>query len=281
MRIRLNPDMPANPLVLVADDEPAMNDLVAGYLRAMAKPKFDVIQAHDGGEAWKLARMHLPDLVVLDVMMPEMSGWEVCKKIREDVAFAHTGVVMLTGIGQTLNAITSPLYEADAYIDKPFDPSELEEKVRHTLKMRAEAREAVDRPSMSTFSDDPAPKAPTKKAPAKKAATKQAPAKKAPAKKAPAKKAPAKKAPAKKAPAKKAPAIKSPVIKAPAKKAPAKKAPAKKAPAKKAPAIKAPAKKAPAIKAPVKKAPAIKAPVKKASVKKAPVKKAPAKKTRR
>jgi CheY-like chemotaxis protein len=246
--------MPANPLVLVADDEPAMNDLVAGYLRAMAKPRFDVIQAHDGGEAWKLARMHLPDLVVLDVMMPEMSGWEVCKKIREDVAFAHTGVVMLTGIGQTLNAITSPLYEADAYIDKPFDPSELEEKVRHTLKVRAAAREAVDRPSLSTFSDDSAAKPRAKKTPAKKTPAKKAPAKQAPAKKAPAKKAPAKKTPAKKTPAKKAPAKKAPAKKAPAKKAPAKKAPAKKAPAKKTPAKKTPAKKAPAKKAPAKKA---------------------------
>ena len=95
------------PLVLVADDEPSMLELVARHLRTMSDPKLEVIQASDGEEAWRLAREHLPDLVVLDVMMPGMSGWEVCRKIREDVALAHTGVVMLTGIGENLNQMTS------------------------------------------------------------------------------------------------------------------------------------------------------------------------------
>jgi DNA-binding response OmpR family regulator len=139
-----------NPLILVADDEPAMNEMVTRHLRAMTNPKVDVVQASDGAEAWRLARKHLPDLVVLDVMMPEMSGWEVCRKIREDIALAHTGVVILTGIGETLNSLTSPLYEADAYIDKPFQANELHAKVRETLKLRQSAREGVDRPS-STF----------------------------------------------------------------------------------------------------------------------------------
>jgi DNA-binding response OmpR family regulator len=274
---------PSNPLVLVADDEPSMLELVARHLTTMRDPSLEVIQARDGEEAWKLAREHLPDLVVLDVMMPGMSGWEVCRKIREDIALAHTGVVMLTGIGENLNQLTSPLYGADAYIDKPFEFEEFDDKVRDTLSARAPQREGVSRPSINGTSGgvNPAPleedegsarksskkASAKKKAPAKKAAAKKAPAKKAPAKKAPAKKAPAKKAPAKKAPAKKAPAKKAPAKKAPAKKAPAKKAPAKKAPAKKAPAKKAPAKKAPAKKAPAKKAPAKKAPVKKAAKK--------------
>ncbi len=203
----------SNPLVLVADDEPAMNELVARHLRSLTNPKVDVIQANDGAEAWRLARQHLPDLVVLDVMMPEMSGWEVCRKIREDVAFAHTGVVMLTGIGETLNSLTSPLYGADAYIDKPFQAEELHEKVRATLSARASQREGVDRPSSATNLDEILRAKPLAKTSGKKPAPKKAAAKKAPAKKAPAK--PAKKAPAKKAPAK-------PVKKAPGKK-PAKK----------------------------------------------------------
>jgi DNA-binding response OmpR family regulator len=144
---------PSNPLVLVADDEPAMNELVARNLRAMTNPKLDVVQANDGAEAWRMARQHLPDIVVLDVMMPEMSGWEVCRKIREDVALAHTGVVMLTGIGETLNSLTSPLYGADAYIDKPFQAEELQAKVRETLRARASQREGIDRPSSTTSLD--------------------------------------------------------------------------------------------------------------------------------
>lgn len=221
----------SNPLVLVADDEPAMNELVARHLRSLTNPKVDVIQANDGAEAWRLARQHLPDLVVLDVMMPEMSGWEVCRKIREDVAFAHTGVVMLTGIGETLNSLTSPLYGADAYIDKPFQAEELHEKVRDTLSARASQREGVDRPSSATNLDEILRAKPLAKTSGKKPAK---PAKKAaPAKKPAAKKAVAKKAPAKKPAPKKAPAKKPVAKKAPAKKAAAKKAPAKK-PAKKA-----------------------------------------------
>ncbi len=94
----------SNPVVLVADDEPSMLELVAQHLKTLEDPQLVVIEASDGEQAWKLAREHLPDLVVLDVMMPGMSGWEVCRKIREDVALAHTGVVMLTGIGENFES---------------------------------------------------------------------------------------------------------------------------------------------------------------------------------
>src|SRR6201986_1180073 len=103
------PNETAPPLVLVAEDEPTMLELVTRHLRSLPDLKLDVIEASDGDEAWQLAKEHLPDLVVLDVMMPGMSGWEVCRKIREDGALAETGVVMLTGIGENLNQMTSPL----------------------------------------------------------------------------------------------------------------------------------------------------------------------------
>jgi len=256
----------STPLVLVADDEPSMLELVARHLRTMNAPKLEVIQASDGEEAWRLAREHLPDLVVLDVMMPGMSGWEVCRKIREDVALAHTGVVMLTGIGENLNQMTSPLYGADAYIDKPFEFDDFDDKIRDTLKARTKQREGIVRPPINgtagaakPMSADegravrpakPAAKPAAKKAEPKKAAPKTKTVAKPAAKKAApkpvAKKAPAKKAPAKKAPAKKAPAKKPAAKKAPAKKAVAKKSAAKSA--KKAPAKKPAAKKSAAKK---------------------------------
>jgi DNA-binding response OmpR family regulator len=136
----------APPVVLVADDEPTMLELVARHLRSMDRPKIEVIEASDGDEAWRLARERLPDLVVLDVMMPGMSGWEVCRKIRQDAALAHTGVLMLTGIGESLNEATSPLFGADEYIDKPFDFEQLDEKILAVLRRRASQREAVPRP---------------------------------------------------------------------------------------------------------------------------------------
>jgi len=136
----------APPVVLVADDEPTMLELVARHLRSIEEPRMEVIEASDGDEAWRLARERLPDLVVLDVMMPGMSGWEVCRKIRQEAALAHTGVLMLTGIGENLNEATSPLFGADEYIDKPFDFEKLDEKVVEILERRAAQREAVPRP---------------------------------------------------------------------------------------------------------------------------------------
>lgn len=132
------------PLVLVADDEPTMREMVAHHLRTLTSPKLEVIEAGDGEEALRVARERLPDLVVLDVVMPEMSGWEVCKKIREDVSLAHTGIVMLTGIGHRVNELTSPLW-ADAYIDKPFEFGELDTKVKEALAARAKFRQGVPR----------------------------------------------------------------------------------------------------------------------------------------
>jgi DNA-binding response OmpR family regulator len=242
------------PLVLVADDEPSMLELVARHLRTMNDPKLEVIQASDGEEAWRLAREHLPDLVVLDVMMPGMSGWEVCRKIREDVALAHTGVVMLTGIGENLNQMTSPLYGADAYIDKPFEFEDFDDKIRGTLEGRTKQREGVVRPPIngtagaakplpageggarSTRSVKAAPKA-APKAAAKPAAKPAAKKKAAPAKAAAKPAAKKKAAPAKKkAVVAKKPAAKKPAAKkaAPArKKAAAKKPAAKKSAAKK------------------------------------------------
>jgi CheY-like chemotaxis protein len=123
-----------NYLVLVADDEPSTRALVADHLRNRG---YQIIEASDGDEAWDLAQEHLPNLIILDVMMPGMSGWEVCRRIREAVSLAHTGVIMLTGIGEHLNAMTSPLYGADAYVDKPFDFRDLDAKVADSLASRS------------------------------------------------------------------------------------------------------------------------------------------------
>jgi DNA-binding response OmpR family regulator len=142
-------------MVLVADDEPQMLELVTRHLRSI-NPKLEVIEASDGDDAWRLARERLPDLVVLDVMMPGMSGWEVCRKIRQDAALAHTGVLMLTGIGESLNEATSPLFGADEYIDKPFEFEQLDEKVMSVLRRRAAQREAVPRPVANSAPASPA-----------------------------------------------------------------------------------------------------------------------------
>ncbi|HTU59039.1 MAG TPA: response regulator [Polyangiales bacterium] len=121
------------PTVVIADDDLEILTMVRTLLR---RRDVKLIEASDGEEAMRLIRENEPDLVVLDVMMPGMSGWEVCKGIREDAALSATGVIMLTGIGERLNEMTSPLYGADAYLDKPFDMSDLDEKVSEVLAER-------------------------------------------------------------------------------------------------------------------------------------------------
>jgi DNA-binding response OmpR family regulator len=121
------------PTVVIADDDLEILTMVRTLLR---RRDVKLIEASDGEEAMRLIRENEPDLVVLDVMMPGMSGWEVCKGIREDAALSSTGVIMLTGIGERLNEMTSPLYGADAYLDKPFDMSDLDAKVSEVLAER-------------------------------------------------------------------------------------------------------------------------------------------------
>jgi DNA-binding response OmpR family regulator len=187
-------------VVLVADDEPSTLALLGRHLRSKG---YSVLEATDGDQAWELAHEHLPHLVVLDVMMPGMSGWEVCRKIREAVSLAHTGVIMLTGIGETLNEMTSPLYGADAHLDKPFEFAELDRRIVDTLERRqagalgrADGALAEDgtvsfskpivkaKPSLAKTASKSAAPPQSNKGKPKKAAAK---AKKAKAKKAPAK----------------------------------------------------------------------------------------------
>jgi DNA-binding response OmpR family regulator len=146
-----------------------------------------------------------------------MSGWEVCKRIREDISLAHTAVLMLTGIGEKVNELTSPLYGADAHIDKPFEFEDLDVKVRETLAARSSQRGEIPHTNGTSGVAEPAGPGPAKaKAKSKPAKKKAAPKKKAAAKKK-AKAAPKKAK--KKAASKKKSAPKAASKKKPAKKA--------------------------------------------------------------
>jgi DNA-binding response OmpR family regulator len=119
--------------ILVADDDLEILGLVARHLQ---RSNATVLQASDGDEALKLARRERPHIIVLDVMMPGMSGWEVCRAVREDEDLRGTGVLMLTGIGERLNEMTSPLYGADDFLDKPFELAELDRKIEAVRQKR-------------------------------------------------------------------------------------------------------------------------------------------------
>ncbi len=118
------------PLVMTADDDPEIRHILSAVLKPL---DCDVIQAEDGEQALEQIITEKPDLVVLDVMMPTLSGWEICKYIRSKPEYADTKVLMLTAIGKTVNEMTSPLYGADAYHDKPFDIEEVRGTIQRLL----------------------------------------------------------------------------------------------------------------------------------------------------
>ena len=123
-------DTREKPLLLIADDDP---ELMGILLKRLQNLDGEIITATDGEKALETIRAERPDAVILDVMMPRKNGWEVCKAIRQEDDIKGTGVIMLTGIGSSLNEMTSPLYGADEYLDKPFNFSELIFKIQRLL----------------------------------------------------------------------------------------------------------------------------------------------------
>jgi DNA-binding response OmpR family regulator len=124
---------PKKPVLLIADDDPEILTMLS--LR-LGKKGYTVIEAVDGVQTLRQAREKQPDLV-LDVMMPGKNGWEVARELRSDPQLRNVGIVMLTAIGEKVNELTSPLYGADEYIDKPFDFADLEARLKKVLDARA------------------------------------------------------------------------------------------------------------------------------------------------
>lgn len=115
--------------VLVADDDP---DLVALVARRLTKVGYHVITASDGEEALQMAQDHLPDLAVLDVMMPKLTGLDVTRRLREQPATENI-LVMLISAGFESNDMLGLPPGADDYLKKPFGPQELPDRVQAVL----------------------------------------------------------------------------------------------------------------------------------------------------
>jgi DNA-binding response OmpR family regulator len=119
-----------NEKLLIADDEP--NILISlEYL--MKREGFEVLLARDGEEALELLRRERPRLVLLDVMMPKKTGFEVCQALRADDTLRDTLVLMLTAKGRDTDIAKGLGLGADAYMTKPFSTKELVQKVRSML----------------------------------------------------------------------------------------------------------------------------------------------------
>ena len=121
------------PVVLIADDDPEILSMLS--LR-LGKKGYATAEAEDGVETLRQVREARPDVILLDVMMPRKNGWEVAREIRADPSLHHVGIIMLTAIGEKINEMTSPLYGADDFVDKPFDFNDLEERIRKVVAKR-------------------------------------------------------------------------------------------------------------------------------------------------
>jgi len=122
------------PLVLVADDEEDIRSLVAFRLM---RAGYEVITAADGEEALLLATTRLPDLVVLDMMMPKATGLEVTRSMREHEATKVIPVILLTARAQEGDVISGFEAGADDYVKKPFSPQDLQARVQALLERSA------------------------------------------------------------------------------------------------------------------------------------------------
>jgi DNA-binding response OmpR family regulator len=114
--------------ILVADDEESIVELVRLYL---AREGYRVETARDGQQALEKARRLEPDLVVLDLMMPKVDGWEVCRRLRAE---RNVPVIMLTARGDDVDKIVGLELGADDYVAKPFNPRELVARVKAVLR---------------------------------------------------------------------------------------------------------------------------------------------------
>ncbi len=116
--------------VLIADDEP---NIVVSLEFLMKREGHAVSVARDGREALETIRRERPDLVLLDVMMPGLSGFDVCQAVRADESLAGVRVVLLTAKGRDTDLAKGTALGADAYVTKPFSTRELAERVRELL----------------------------------------------------------------------------------------------------------------------------------------------------
>ncbi|MGH7259511.1 MAG: ATP-binding protein [Nitrospiraceae bacterium] len=127
------------PLVLAADDNPDMRR----YLQRILSSRYRVVLAKDGAEAWDLARVHKPDMILTDAMMPKMSGDDLLKAVRSDEQLRSTPVIFLTARAGTEARVETLEAGADDYLSKPFDEHEVFARVGNLIRARAQERELL------------------------------------------------------------------------------------------------------------------------------------------
>lgn len=130
------------PKILVVGDEPDALELIEFNLKGAG---FEVVTAVDGESALRLARSHAPDLVLLDLMLPEVDGLEVCKILRRDSSTSNLPIIMVTAKVGEVDRVLGLELGADDYVTKPFSPRELMLRVKNLLRRRDAGGQPAER----------------------------------------------------------------------------------------------------------------------------------------
>ncbi|MCM1986871.1 response regulator [Methanococcoides seepicolus] len=117
--------------VLIVDDEP---DAVIATKRALEADGYNVIEANNGVMAFDVLKSDIPDVILLDVMMPDMDGFEVCRRLKEEPLYENIPVIMLTAKGEINDKIEGLDIGADDYMTKPFNLKELKARIKTVLR---------------------------------------------------------------------------------------------------------------------------------------------------
>jgi signal transduction histidine kinase/DNA-binding response OmpR family regulator/streptogramin lyase len=140
------------PIVLVVEDNP---DLIR-YIREYLEPHFAVREARNGKEGCERAFEIIPDIIVSDIMMPEMDGLELCRALKQDERTSHVPIVLLTARAGTDNKVEGLEIGADDYLTKPFEMKELLARIRNLIELRRKLRERYKTPILLRPGEVPA-----------------------------------------------------------------------------------------------------------------------------
>jgi signal transduction histidine kinase/ligand-binding sensor domain-containing protein/DNA-binding response OmpR family regulator len=128
---------PVKPTILIAED----NNELRSFLKTVLSNKYEVLEAENGRQALEIAKNSVPDMIITDVMMPEMNGLELAKAIKEDINISHIPLVLLTAKTDMENKLEALQYGVDDYITKPFSSAYLEARIENLLKLRKQLQE--------------------------------------------------------------------------------------------------------------------------------------------
>lgn len=120
------------PKVLIVDDDPINIELLEGYL----SKDYDILKALDGNEALIIVEANPPDIILLDLIMPGINGYQVCKKLKDDPKTNHIPIVIVTSLHETEDRNKAIEAGADDFITKPFDIIELSVRVKSHLRTK-------------------------------------------------------------------------------------------------------------------------------------------------